>query len=97
MDWRNRAQNLRLSQVLDMYYSQRGVFNQNLRSCNRAAFFTTHAPIQTLRDQVTSFTNVLDGEMQTPVTIDSAGIQRLSTLAADNLAAYIRKVYQVFH
>lgn len=93
-DWRNRAQNLRLSQVLDMYYSQRGVFNPNMRSCNRAAFFTTHAPIQTLRDQVTSFTNVLDVEMQTSVTFDGAGIQRFSTAAADALASYIRKTDQ---
>lgn len=89
IEWRNRANMLRLSQVLDMYYSPRGVFNQNIRSCNRRDLFTTVAPIQTMRDQAVAFSNILDKEMQMAFTVTQEAIVQFSGAAADALATYV--------
>ncbi|XP_049298889.1 uncharacterized protein LOC125771851 isoform X2 [Anopheles funestus] len=88
-EWRSRANNLRLSQVLDMYYSQRGVFNDTVRSCNRRDLFTTVAPMQQLRAQTVAFSTVLDKEMQMPFTITQDAIINFSDRATDALANYI--------
>ncbi|XP_065090066.1 uncharacterized protein LOC135711212 [Ochlerotatus camptorhynchus] len=89
IEWRNRANMLRLSQVLDMYYSQRGVFNQQMRSCNRRDLFTTVAPIQAMRDQAVAFSNILDKEMQMAFTVTQQAIVQFSGGAADALANYV--------
>uniref|UniRef100_A0A182P9B3 VWFA domain-containing protein n=1 Tax=Anopheles epiroticus TaxID=199890 RepID=A0A182P9B3_9DIPT len=88
-EWRNRANNLRLSQLLDMYYSHRGVFNDTVRSCNRRDLFTTVAPMQQLREQTVAFSTVLDKEMQMPFTISQEAIINFSDRATDALANYI--------
>lgn len=36
----SKAPTLRLSQILDMYYNARGVFNPSIRACNRKTLFT---------------------------------------------------------
>ncbi|XP_055536288.1 uncharacterized protein LOC129724976 [Wyeomyia smithii] len=89
VEWRSRANTLRLSQLLDMYYSPRGVFNQQIRSCNRRDLFSTTAPIQTMREQAAAFSNVLDREMQMVFTVTSAAITQFSAAAADALATYV--------
>jgi len=43
---------IRLSQVLDMYYSERGVFHKSIRACNRKSLFGTVAPKETVTAQV---------------------------------------------
>lgn len=88
-EWRNRANTLRLSQLLDMYYSERGVFSTPIRSCNRRDQFSTVAPIQTMRDQTAAFSNILDKEMQMAFTVDQNAIIQFSGSAADALAAYV--------
>uniref|UniRef100_A0A182WF71 VWFA domain-containing protein n=1 Tax=Anopheles minimus TaxID=112268 RepID=A0A182WF71_9DIPT len=88
-EWRSRANNLRLSQVLDMYYSQRGVFNDTVRSCDRRNLFTTVAPMQQLREQTVAFSTVLDKEMQMPYTISQESIAIFSDRATEALANYI--------
>ncbi|XP_053657783.1 uncharacterized protein LOC128706865 [Anopheles marshallii] len=88
-EWRSRANNLRLSQLLDMYYSHRGVFNDTVRSCNRRDLFTTVAPMQQLREQTVAFSTVLDKEMQMPFTITQDAIMQFSDRSTDALANYI--------
>ncbi|EDS37675.1 conserved hypothetical protein [Culex quinquefasciatus] len=88
-EWRNRANTLRLSQLLDMYYSERGVFGSPMRSCNRRDQFSTVAPIQTMRDQAAAFSNILDKEMQMAFTVDQNAIIQFSGSAADALASYV--------
>lgn len=92
--WRDRHQGLRLSQIVDMYYSQRGMFGMSdeasaVRACNRRNLFPVVAPMETLRSQAFAFTTVLDGEMQTAVTLTAASTQRMATQASDALQTYI--------
>lgn len=92
--WRNNAQNLRLSQVLDMYYSQRGIFGMvdnagAIRACNRRVLFPAVAPMPRLRDQSFAFTTVLDGEMQTQVTLTANSTQRISGQASEAVNTYV--------
>lgn len=89
VEWRNRVNSLKLSQVLDMYYSPRGVFSQQMRSCNRRELFSSVAPVQTMRDQAMAFSNVLDKEMQMAFTVTQAAITQFSGTAADALITYV--------
>lgn len=90
-EWRNQAQQLRLSQLLDMYYSQRGVFSSNVASCNRRALFTQVAPVATIRAQTEAFSTVLDREMQMRVTLPQVSINQFANAAAQALSTYIRE------
>lgn len=74
VDFRNQAPSMRLSQLLDMYYSQRGVFTSDRRACNRRALFTEVAPVSQMELQTTAFGMVLDREMQLRVTLTDESI-----------------------
>lgn len=89
--YRSQAPQLKLSQLLDMYYSQRGVFSTNAASCNRGLLFTQVAPIETLRAQTEAFSAVLDREMQMQVTLPIASIRQFAERSANSLSTYIRK------
>ena len=89
--WRNRIPNIKLSQVLDMYYSQRGVLSRDFRACNRNALFTGVAPVATMVDQTNAFASVLDREMQLQFTLSEVAIAQFSDQAANALSAYIRE------
>jgi len=43
---------LKLSQILDMYYSAHGLFNSSIRACNRKTLFKTIASHSTMNEQV---------------------------------------------
>lgn len=88
-DWRSQVSQLRLSQVLDMYYSQRGVLSTDIRSCSRREQFTRIAPIAELQRQTIAFSTVLDREMQLRVTLTTDAIQEFSNNAAQALVAYV--------
>lgn len=89
--WRNRVPSIRLSQVLDMYYSQRGVLSPDFRACNRNGLFTGIAPVATMSAQTNAFGTVLDREMQLRVTLSTEAISLFSDQAANALSTYIRK------
>lgn len=91
-NWRNRVPSIKLSQVLDMYYSQRGVMATDFRACNRNMLFTGVAPVAAMVDQTTAFGNVLEREMQLRVTMSAAAIAQFSDQAANSLSTYIRKL-----
>lgn len=90
-DWRGQASQLRLSQVLDMYYSQRGVYSSDIKSCNRRSLFTQIAPIAQLQAQTTAFSTVLDREMQLRVTLSNEAIRQFSSSAAQALVSHVGK------
>lgn len=97
--WHTQVTGLRLSQVLDMYYSQRGMFGMeqiagsdtSIRACNRRTMFST-IPIETLRQQSIAFTAVLDGEMPSTVTLTPNSTTRIATQATNSLQTYIGRM-----
>lgn len=96
-EWRNRQQNIRLSQILDMYYSQRGVFGMtdpetSIRACNRRNNFPRIAPIATLSQQSYAFTAALDLEMPSEATLSPNATARLADQATNALHTYISEL-----
>lgn len=88
-EWRNQASQLRLSQIIDMYYSQRGIFSSNVKACQRRSLFNEVAPIDRLQVQTTAFSTVLDREMQLRVTLSSTAIRNFANTAAQALTSYV--------
>lgn len=90
IEFRGRASQLKLSQLLDMYYSQRGVYTSNVRSCDRRELFTSVAPVEEMRAQTIAFSSVLDREMQLRVTLSNDAISTFSDDASQALSTYVR-------
>lgn len=96
-NWRTQASNMRLSQLLRMYYSMNGVLGSGIMACNRKDTFNnlySNNPNQlmtTMVTQVTGFSQVLDREMQLPYTLDSTSIPTFAEVASNALSNYISK------
>ncbi|KAF5294475.1 hypothetical protein FQR65_LT01601 [Abscondita terminalis] len=91
--WKNKARSLKLSQVLDMYYSSRGVFSQKYRACNRQKLYYEMAPEEELVSQTIGFSFLLDNEAKLLGTIiDSKGIENNGQNAVKQLNSYISSV-----
>lgn len=90
-EWRRQTSQLRLSQLLDMYYSNRGIYSSNFRSCNRRELFTQAIQPNQLQAQTIAFSTVLDREMQLRVTLSNRNIEQFSTSATDALVSYVCK------
>ncbi|KAL5289533.1 hypothetical protein ACFFRR_009561 [Megaselia abdita] len=88
-NWKSQSSNLRLSQVLRMYYSNNGVLGTNIMACNRKQLFSTYAPSQTLQEQTAAFAQLLDREMQLQVTLLPEAIVNFSMQASSALSNYI--------
>lgn len=90
-EWRRQISQLRLSQLLDMYYSNRGIFSSSFRSCNRRELFTKIVQPNQLQAQTIAFSTVLDREMQLIVTLSNKNIEQFSTASTEVLTSYIGK------
>ncbi|XP_073812518.1 uncharacterized protein isoform X1 [Musca autumnalis] len=87
--WRQQVSNLKLSQLLRMYYSLDGVLNSGIMACNRAAYFTQNIQMTTINVQASAFAQVLDREMQLRVTLSPDAIATFAASAATALGTYI--------
>ena len=90
-EWRDKSSTLKLSQVLDMYYSQRGVFSSKMKSCNRRDLYSENVKIEMLKEQTIAFSHVLEKEMQMQYTLNSDAITKFSENSVEALSRYIRK------
>uniref|UniRef100_A0A1I8NTG2 N-acetylmuramoyl-L-alanine amidase n=1 Tax=Stomoxys calcitrans TaxID=35570 RepID=A0A1I8NTG2_STOCA len=87
--WRQQASNLKLSQLLRMYYSLDGVLNSGIMACSRAYYFQQNIQPTTLNVQASAFAQVLDREMQLRVTLSPDAIANFAASAASALGAYL--------
>lgn len=88
-EWRREISQLRLSQLLDMYYSNHGILTAKFRSCNRRELFNEYVQPQQLQEQCIAFSTVLDREMQLRYTLSSRNIGQFSSAAAETLVRYM--------
>lgn len=51
---------VKVSQILDMYYSRRGVYSKDLRACNRKSLYSNLVSIDTLKEQAIAFAKIYD-------------------------------------
>lgn len=89
--WASSAPSLRVSQILDMYYSRRGVFNDTIRACNRYNLLSTVAPTQTLQTQTTGFAMRFDSRVSFPGTIIDEMIPTIVSTGVNMFQAYTRE------
>ncbi|XP_037823075.1 uncharacterized protein LOC119611531 isoform X2 [Lucilia sericata] len=88
--WNNQINNLKLSQVLRMYYSLDGVLGSGIMACNRMATFQGITNYQqTMMAQTSAFAQVLDREMQLVVTLSPDSIANFSLSATNALINYL--------
>lgn len=90
-NWVNSFSTLRVSQILDMYYSRRGVFNETIRACNRYNLLTTVAPLETLQLQTTGFAFRFDNRVTFPGTLIDEMIPTIISQGVNQFFAYARK------
>lgn len=90
--WQTQSSNLKLSQLLRMYYSLNGVLGSGIMACNRMATFQgINNYQQSMLSQTSAFAQVLDREMQLAVTLTPDSIANFSLSAANALINYLRK------
>lgn len=89
-EWRRVISQLRLSQLLDMYYSNHGILSTKYRSCNRRELFNQlNAEPQQLLSQAFSFSTVLYREMVLKVTLSHDNIKDFSEAAVQSLVRHM--------
>ncbi|EFN82874.1 hypothetical protein EAI_07318 [Harpegnathos saltator] len=78
---------LKLSQILDMYYSAHGLFDHSIRACNRGSLFTALSSnaSETMAMQSYSASLVLKQDLQT-ATMDDNVIEDFAKIAANELS-----------
>ncbi|XP_033334881.2 uncharacterized protein LOC117225429 [Megalopta genalis] len=86
--WYSKIPSLRLSQVFDMYYSERGFFDPSIRAANRRSLFPAVAPNETMIEQVYSASLVLNTYIAA-ATLDLEKIKQFSVQAVNDLITYV--------
>ncbi|XP_032678684.1 uncharacterized protein LOC116847626 [Odontomachus brunneus] len=78
---------LKLSQILDMYYSARGLFDHSIRACNRKSMFAAISSnaSKTMSDQAYSASLILQEDLQI-ATLTEKVVQEFAKAAADKLS-----------
>ncbi|GJQ65752.1 hypothetical protein Trydic_g11936 [Trypoxylus dichotomus] len=87
-NWVDTFSTLKVSQILDMFYSRRGVFNDTMRACNRYNLLSTVAPLATLQVQTTGFSAKLDNSVTLAGTIQDSMIPTIASTAVNRFLAY---------
>ncbi|XP_063219801.1 uncharacterized protein LOC134529535 [Bacillus rossius redtenbacheri] len=87
--WNQQAPELRLSEVLEMYYSETGLFQTRFRSCQRKDNFVGVAPSAEMAQQTSSFAVVLDPQSISPARLSFSAIRNYSQIASNQLTTYV--------
>lgn len=89
--WRSSVSSLKISQILDLYYSPRGVFSTSIRACNRKLLQTDYAPTETLKAQTIAFNSLLDNEARLTATLRSNDLIAVGQASVDTFLNYLRE------
>lgn len=84
-EWTRVHKELRLSQVLDMYFSESGI--AGVRACKRAEEFPPLAPQGLLEEQTYAAAQVL-GHLKSVASMTDQGLQRLVGQAVQHFGRY---------
>lgn len=87
--WSSKISNLKISQILDLYYSSRGVLNNTMRACNRKLLRENYAATPALTVQVAAVTPLLDEVSTGQVSIDRSKFTDLAQSAVDSFNVYL--------
>ncbi|XP_034947105.1 uncharacterized protein [Chelonus insularis] len=87
-NWYKDVPTLRLSQVLDMYYSDRGVLNSGIKACDRRGLLTAVAPTETVHAQTYAASLLLEQSLS-KVSISKPALDGLATKAVEKLFSFI--------
>lgn len=79
---------MRLSQVFDMYYSEKGFFDPSIRACNRRTLFTSVGSNETMTQQTISAALALYPNIAEATFADEK-IEEFSVKAVNNLIKYV--------
>nr|CAD7200131.1 unnamed protein product [Timema douglasi] len=91
--WTGLMQRLRLSQILEMYYSEHGVnFDQNIKACNRKENFPNLVDSSSLLTETTNFAQVLSFVTKS-VFISDTKLREYSEDAIKAYEAYLPSVW----
>ncbi|XP_047985605.1 uncharacterized protein LOC125225796 isoform X2 [Leguminivora glycinivorella] len=95
--WISQRNSLRLSQVLDMYYSDEGVsFEPRVKACNRQSLFKSIVDSSTLATETSRFAHVLyltQGGVYIPVE----KMNRISDAAVSAFTEYLTTIFSQHH
>ncbi|KAK0090898.1 hypothetical protein PV325_000064 [Microctonus aethiopoides] len=86
--WYKQVPTLKLSQIFDMYYSDRGVFNTSIRACNRRGLLTAVALNETTSAQAYSASVVLN-EKLSKYYIAPETLKRFAVQATNDFFAFV--------
>ncbi|KAJ8942391.1 hypothetical protein NQ318_016639 [Aromia moschata] len=88
--WRSEFQDLKVSQILDMYYTQnKGVFDSSFRACNRNILYTEMTTTDTLLSEILNFMGPLDEASQYGQTVSPTAYASLTNAALSSFNAYL--------
>ncbi|KAJ8887725.1 hypothetical protein PR048_013943 [Dryococelus australis] len=87
--WYQQVPELRLSEVLEMYYSQTGLFQTRFRGCKRKDNFFGVASSAEMVTQTSSFAVVLDPQSISPARLSYNAIWNYSQVASSQLMSYV--------
>ncbi|GLV43133.1 uncharacterized protein CBL_14188 [Carabus blaptoides fortunei] len=82
-EWKSSS--LKLSQLLDMYYSHRGTFDQDIKACRRGELYKQFVQIDRLKDQSYNFALALRNIKMIDVSLDLNDLRDYVFEAAEKL------------
>lgn len=86
---------IKISQILDMYYSRRGVYSNDLRACNRKSLYLNLVQQDVLKKQAISFAKLYDSKATFPYTPTDKNIKDFTEGAINKFIEYLDSIHDL--
>lgn len=93
---KNKASGIKLSQILDMYYSPRGVYSPDIRACNRLNVYGNLTSVDELKNATNAFAFYYNEFVTVPSSIHPDGITQSISEKVDEFTKYLCKISTQF-